>query len=440
MKISLKAKRILCCVLTAALLAVSLCGLSALLENKASKAQFERFYKSETGYDVLFFGASHMQNALNPIILWQECGIASYNTAFVAARMSYGYWIAKNSFPDRQPSLVVIDCAYLTNDWKHAASYWPSHVAFDAMPMSVGKIQAIWDLFGDDPEERMRYLFPLTASHYRWSSLTKEDFEIDYTVMGFLPFLTVEEAELRFASADPEVEVDSATTYYLRMLIEECQSRGIDVLLTTIPYEANEESLRGMAYTYTLAEEYGVPYLDADSLAVLLNTKTDFLNSYEDNSHLNVSGTEKFSRFMADYISENYDIPDHRPDERYAVWDVYTEEYYEELDGMVGSAGSAAEIITLLNAGIHSVYIELCSEELLSQSLMPDCMENVGIDVEKLRAAGCVLVSPEGIVYGEPARASDTYAVFTDEIGAVEDASSIFAVTRGGKPVGMRTF
>ena len=88
MKISLKTKRILCCVLTAALLAVSLCGLSALLENKASKAQFERFYKSETGYDVLFFGASHMQNALNPIILWQECGIASYNTAFVAARMS----------------------------------------------------------------------------------------------------------------------------------------------------------------------------------------------------------------------------------------------------------------------------------------------------------------------------------------------------------------
>ena len=116
MKISLKAKRILCCVLTAALLAVSLCGLSALLENKASKAQFERFYKSETGYDVLFFGASHMQNALNPIILWQECGIASYNAAFGSARMSYGYWIAKNSFPDRQPSLVVIDCAYLTND------------------------------------------------------------------------------------------------------------------------------------------------------------------------------------------------------------------------------------------------------------------------------------------------------------------------------------
>ena len=439
MKISLKTKRILCCVLTAALLAVSLCGLSALLENKASKAQFERFYKSETGYDVLFFGASHMQNALNPIILWQECGIASYNAAFEAARMSYSYWIAKNSFPDRQPSLVVIDCAYLTNDWKHAASHWPSHVAFDEMPMSVGKIQAIRDLF-DDREERMRYLFPLTASHYRWSSLTKEDFEIDYKVMGYLPFFTVQEAELRFASADPEVEVDSATTYYLRMLIEECQSRGIDVLLTTVPYEANEESLRGMSYTYTLAEEYGVPYLDADSLAALLNTKTDFLNSYEDNSHLNVSGAEKFSRFMAEYISENYDIPDRRADGRYAVWDSYTEEYYEKLDDRAIYCETPDEIITLLSAGKHSAYIELRSDELLLQALIPDCMENVGIDAEKLRAAGCVLVSPEGIVYGEPARASDTYAVFTDEIGAVEDASSIFAVTRDGKPVGMRTF
>lgn len=433
MKISLKTKRILCCVLTAALLAVSLCGLSALLENKASKAQFERFYKSETGYDVLFFGASHMQNALNPIILWQECGIASYNTAFEAARMSYSYWIAKNSFPDRQPRLVVIDCAYLTNDWKHAASHWPSHVAFDEMPMSVGKIQAIRDLF-DDREERMRYLFPLTASHYRWSSLTKEDFEIDYKVMGYLPFFTVQEAELRFASADPEVEVDSATTYYLRMLIEECQSRGIDVLLTTVPYEANEESLLGMSYTYKLAEEYGVPYLDAESVAQFLNSKTDFMNSFEDNSHLNVSGAEKFSRFMADYISENYDIPDHRADGRYAVWDSYTEEYYEKLDDRAIYCETADEIITLLSAGKHSAYIELRSDELLSQALIPDCMENVGIDVEKLRAAGCVLVSPEGIVYGEPARASDTYAVFTDEIGAVEDASSVFAVQGTGSP------
>ena len=420
-------------------MAVSLCGLSALLENKASKAQFERFYKSETGYDVLFFGASHMQNALNPIILWQECGIASYNTAFEAARMSYSYWIAKNSFPDRQPRLVVIDCAYLTNDWKHAASHWPSHVAFDEMPMSVGKIQAIRDLF-DDREERMRYLFPLTASHYRWSSLTKEDFEIDYKVMGYLPFFTVQEAELRFASADPEVEVDSATTYYLRMLIEECQSRGIDVLLTTVPYEANEESLLGMSYTYKLAEEYGVPYLDAESVAQFLNSKTDFMNSFEDNSHLNVSGAEKFSRFMADYISENYDIPDHRADGRYAVWDSYTEEYYEKLDDRAIYCETPDEIITLLSAGKHSAYIELRSDELLSQALIPDCMENVGIDAEKLRAAGCVLVSPEGIVYGEPARASDTYAVFTDEIGAVEDASSVFAVTRDGKPVGMRTF
>ena len=439
MKISLKTKRILCCVLTAALLAVSLCGLSALLENKASKAQFERFYKSETGYDVLFFGASHMQNALNPIILWQECGIASYNAAFEAARMSYSYWIAKNSFPDRQPSLVVIDCSYLTNDWKHAASHWPSHVAFDEMPMSVGKIQAIRDLF-DDREERMRYLFPLTASHYRWSSLTKEDFEIDYKVMGFLPFFTVQEAELRFASADPEVEVDSATTYYLRMLIEECQSRGIDVLLTTVPYEANEESLLGMSYTYKLAEEYGVPYLDAESVAQFLNSKTDFMNSFEDNSHLNVSGAEKFSRFMADYISENYDIPDHRADGRYAVWDSYTEEYYEELDGMVGSAGSAAEIITLLNAGKHSVYIELCSDELLSQELMPECMENAGIDAERLRAVGCALVSPEGIVYGEAARDSDIYAAYKEQIESVNDCAVIFAVTRDGSPVGMRTF
>ena len=439
MKISLKAKRILCCVLTVVLLCASLYGLSGLLMQRSSEAQFGRYYGSDMDFDVLFFGASHMQDALNPVLLWQEKGISSYNMAYSACRMSYSYWIARNAFRIHPPKLVVIDCAYLYYDEKHTETDWPPRVAIESMPMSAEKVRAVFDLF-EEPEDRLRYLFPFIAYHYRWSSLAMTDFEIDYELMGFHPFCNVQEAELNFAKPDPSVALDNFSTRYLRMLIEECQSRGIDVLLTTIPYAANEESLRGMSYTYTLAEEYGVPYLDADSLAALMNTKTDFLNSYEDNSHLNVSGAEKFSRFMAEYISENYDIPDRRADGRYAVWDSYTEEYYEKLDDRVIYCETAAEIITLLNAGIHSVYIELCSDELLSQALMPDCMENVGIDVEKLRAAGCVLVSPDGIVYGEPARASDTYAVFTDEIGAVEDASSIFAVTRDGKPVGMRTF
>ena len=86
------------------------------------------------------------------------------------------------------------------------------------------------------------------------------------------------------------------------------------------------------------------------------------------------------------------------------------------------------------------MFIELRSDELLSQELMPDCMENIGIDVERLRVAGCVLVSPEGNVYGEAATSSDTYAAFADEIGAAKDASAIFAVTRDGKPVGIKTF
>ena len=439
MDISLKTKRILCCILTVALLIACLHGLSALLVAKDSEAQFGRYYGADMDFDVLFFGSSHMQDALNPVLLWQEKGISSYNMAYSACRMSYSYWIARNAFQLKTPKLVVIDCAYLYFDEKHAEAGWPSRVALESMPMSIEKVRAVFDLF-EKSEDRTRYLFPFAANHYRWSSLSREDFEINYELMGFLPFYSVQEAELNFAFEDPSVEIDSATVYYLRMLIEECQSRGIDVLLTTVPYAANEESLRGMSYTYKLAEEYGVPYLDSHSIAAVLNTKTDFVNSYEDNSHMNVSGAEKFSRFMADYISENYDIPDRRADERYAVWESYAEEYCKKLDYKISAAESAGELFTALSAGKHSVFIELRSDELLSQELMPDCMENIGIDVERLRVAGCVLVSPEGNVYGEAATSSDTYAAFADEIGAVKDASAIFAVTRDGKPVGMGTF
>ena len=38
-------------------------------------------------------------------------------------------------------------------------------------------------------------------------------------------------------------------------------------------------------------------------------------------SHLSLTGAEKMSMYLNDYINARWTLPDHRGDERYAVWD-----------------------------------------------------------------------------------------------------------------------
>lgn len=54
-----------------------------------------------------------------------------------------------------------------------------------------------------------------------------------------------------------------------------------------------------------------------------------FDEDYNDESHLNYSGSCKYSSFLSDLIKENYDIPDRRGDPRYESWDRNAEKMSE---------------------------------------------------------------------------------------------------------------
>ena len=71
--------------------------------------------------DVLFFGNSHMGNAVYPMELWRNQGIVSYNLAGFGHRIASTYWVMKNALDEAQPKLVVIDCHSLYFDRRWGA-------------------------------------------------------------------------------------------------------------------------------------------------------------------------------------------------------------------------------------------------------------------------------------------------------------------------------
>jgi len=303
---------------------------SGLLERKNSRNQFGPFIETAKEYDVLFFGDSRFVNALLPMELWADHGIAGYNLSCYGSTMPVCYWSMINALDHASPKLVVLAVNGVRKDIKVTGSSADLHTALDFFPLTPNKVRAVWDLT-DDPEAldddgnrfidmRWEYLLTIGKYHSRWSELTADDFAYrrngnkgTEVMVGVAPY-----KEYSLIEPDVFAEEQGAGYRYLRMAIEACQSRGIDVLLVHLPYPASEDSQMHGNTVSGVAQEYGVGYVDFVSLDSVADYAVD---CYDAESHLNPSGAQKVTAYLGDYIASHYALPDRRQDGAYAHWE-----------------------------------------------------------------------------------------------------------------------
>ncbi len=374
-------KRIVSCIVMLSLLSVSLLYLNNLMVRKDSEQKFREFYVQEENFDVLFLGSSHMYNGISPMDLWKEYGIVSYNLASSGCKITASYWILKNALRYTSPKLVVLDCAYLS-DTKVNQNKNYNHRIFDSMPLDRMKLEAIGDLY-DGFKDRMSFICPFSLYHERWSELGKKDFEIQYNIgkMGFDPHATIVEVALPSLVSPYIKDVNNVSTEYLKKIIEECQAKGIDVLLTFLPFNENEDSQNHAAYIYEVAREYGIHYLPPDDLLEAINIKTDFANSQEDNSHLNFSGAHKMSDYVGNYIVNNYDIPDQRNNQVYDCWDGYYEQYIDYKLSLIKAQESIDTYLMLIADKDFNVILDISDSDIWTNKYYVNLIENLGVNI-----------------------------------------------------------
>ncbi len=301
-------------------------SLSRMMQYKAAVVRVEPFFEIEEPIDVMFFGTSHVINGVLPLELWEDYGISSYNFGNNGARIPLTYWMMENVFDYQQPKLVVVDCSYLYNNKMTATKVHQAHIALDAFPLTSTKLATINDLFL--PEERLEFLLPFTIYHNRWTELGKSDFVVNYnTQLGASPktYIAVpdEYAKLPEGTTLPE---ETVAMEYLEKMIDSCQAKGIEILLTYIPYPANETRQREAASAQELALKRGVNCINFLTIPDVVNFTTD---CHDPHSHLNLSGARKITDYLGSYIRTNYDIPDRRTEARFASWDSLYESYAE---------------------------------------------------------------------------------------------------------------
>lgn len=317
------------------ILVVLVTFVSGVLEKKSSKQKLLPFFQEGENYDVLFLGISHMQVGVFPMELWDDYGIASFNFGESGTRLPWSYWVLKNALDYTNPSLVVVDTRRL--EIESIDYYQFVRTNFDEFPLSKNKIAAAIDLF-ETWDERLNFLFPILQYHNRWSELTAADFgPVDCrTNKGARHYdgnnlhVAVPSA-YKIISEDKKDAPGAVGDKYLRQIIELCQSRGIKVLLTELPYPANTKSQRLANGVQDIADEYGIDYINFLHMEDIVNFNTDM----NDSGHMNDSGARKVTDYLGRFITENYEIPDHRNDEEYASWygdyETYKAYKYERL-------------------------------------------------------------------------------------------------------------
>lgn len=389
-------KRILSCIITICLTVALLGKLTDLMERKSSDEKYADFFENPE-CEVFFMGTSHVINGVFPMELWDDYGIVSYNFGGHSNQMATTYWTMENALDYATPKVVVIDCFSFSSNWKCSDKFSFLHQSFDAFPTSITKIKAIWDLLddpyleeaiangktrkSDEPRTKIGLLWDYSVYHSRWKELSQNDFEPKKNLeKGAESRIGVVRGKLEKIDPSEKTGLGTVGEEYLRKAIEDCKDRGIEVLLTYLPFPANEQQQREANYIYDLAKEYDVNYINFLDME-LINYQTD---CYDENHHLNPSGARKVTDYLGKYLVENYDIKDNRGNSDYDFWYEDYREYENLKDSNLCKQTSIVNYLMLLSNEKADIVLDIRNKDLFKNAWIMDLLANIGVNTNQL--------------------------------------------------------
>ena len=311
------------------------------------------FYdEPKNSLDVMFFGSSHCFFSVSPMKMWENHGFTSYVRGSANQSIFLTYYTLKESLKYQTPEVVVIEVGQMYFEFDPTVDEWIARRGLDYLKPSDVKTEAILDLELEGSQQTyMGYFFPLLRYHSRWKELGLYDFDYynweahnstrgQYTGVSIYPYQWPE----GFMEPDGEIcDIPAQNVEYMDRIAALCEENDIELVLLKAPMGDEFDIAIGMVkspmegWSYTkhanvqaLADRYGVTFMDynlAENIeAIGLDPATDF---HYNQWHLRITGADKMSTHLGNFLAETFDLPDHRGDAAYAIWDEDLEEYNE---------------------------------------------------------------------------------------------------------------
>jgi len=256
--------------------------------------------EEENTIDVIIVGDSETYSAYSPLQLFKEHGITSYICGTSAQRLCDTLSILQTAFETQSPQMVVLE----TNCFYRYAG--PTQ-------------NADYDVINDAAK-----IFPVLKHHNRWKQYLglagTSHKEIECIRKGFkLRTNTVPyEGGEWMKETDKRKKFSGLVDEYLLQIATLCEENGAELVLVTTPAPTNWTYAKHNAVS-DWASEHDLKYLDMNFYHedMGINWAKD---TRDGGNHLNYNGAKKVSSYFGKYLNTEFELTDHREDEKYLSW------------------------------------------------------------------------------------------------------------------------
>jgi len=282
------------------------------------------YYSAEKSNDVIFLGDCEVTNNISPVTLWENFGITSYVRGSPQQLVWHSYYLLEDILRYETPKIVFFSVTAMKHNEPQSEAY--NRLTLDGMRLSFPKLRAI-NAAKTENEDKITYIFPILRFNERWRELTSDDFRYFFggnkvSFNGYMLRTDIKPAD--FVPTGPILPgygFGDNSMDYLRKMTQLCKANNIELILIKTPslhpywYEQWDEQIvqyaveNNLIYinTLDLAEEIGLDFL------------TD---TYNGGLSLNVFGAEKHTIFLGNYLHENYELTDHRSNQKLSgIWE-----------------------------------------------------------------------------------------------------------------------
>ena len=279
--------------------------------------------EEENTVDLMFFGSSLAYCDINPAVIYQETGIASYVMAGPEQTMPVTYGYIAEALKTQQPKTILIEASSMLYD-SHSER---TRINICFMPWGENRLRLTFQEC--NPDEWLGLLFPLYAYHSRWPELTLE--EVGQGLLGYGPdelagYTFLQEVypvtELKQREMGDYPEAYEKNLQAVEDILALCEEQGIRPVFFVVP-SANRPTDEDAARIQEDLTALGAEVVNFNQ--VIGELGLDYDVDFFDSLHFNYRGAEKFSRYLGQWLAEQGLSPSQGEDE--ALWLQRVEHY-----------------------------------------------------------------------------------------------------------------
>lgn len=278
--------------------------------------QTKTFYETEeNSVDVLFLGTSLMMMSVNPLRVYDDTGIVTYNRACSCQSPQIAYLTLEETLETQSPKVVVLAAGALIIPYDYEFREPFLRRGMDYKKFSWTKYEAAKDISKQSGgvQTVQSYFFPLLRYHARWgevlvNGIDSFDYEYDYLHGYYATTKVVAQEDIsgeRMVSSKA-YEVDENTRYWYGRIIELCKENDIEVLAV------GNFDLRWTAKKHTVIEAYceemGIDFIDYNYEPLKSQLGIDLEKDMYDLKHTNIRGSLKVTDSLSYYIRDKYNL------------------------------------------------------------------------------------------------------------------------------------